>query len=153
MSTTLTHGQVTIQIPDSVPLREQAGKMSPEEVSRTPKPPSGLGRACEETAEAMVNAGAAFVAPAGVTPESLATAGQRADEIDGLIASVLFLLAKLQQLNLLLDAEAWEQLRKVNDLVNALGKTNPEVLALFAPLKKYMAKFRGSSQKETPPEK
>lgn len=140
----ITHGDVVVTLPDDLPIPERAGAMSPIEVARTPKAPRGLGAACDDAAAAIVKAGAMFVAPLGVTPDSLRKTGHDAEFIDGVIASVEFVLNKLKQANILLDAEAWERLRKVNDVVVAQGKTNPEVLAHFAPLRAFMTRGRPS---------
>lgn len=133
----LVHGDVTVRLPDNLPLPAEAGKLSPEEVARVPKARRGLGAACDSAAAAL-EVGGGFVAPRDVTPESLRKAGRKAEQIDEVIASVEFLLGTLKQANLLLDADAWEQLRKLNDQVRAQGKSDPEIARLFTPLTDYM---------------
>ena len=139
----IKHGTVTVAIPDSLVLPPQAGNLSPAEVLAIPKARRGIGLACDQAATALANAGADFVAP-GVTPEGLRTKGRMADEIDDVIASVEVLLEKLKQANLLLDAAAWEELRKLNDLVKAQGKFRPELLTRFSPLTEFMSRRRAS---------
>ena len=136
------HGEVSVAIADDLPIPAAAGTLSALDVARLPKAPRGLGAACVDTADAFTKAAAAFVPPLGITPDSLRKAARDAEAIDRVIDSVEFLLHKFKQANLLLDAEAWEQLRKVNDLVVAQGKTNPEILSLFAPLREYMKRDR-----------
>ena len=146
----ITHGEVTVGIPDELPIPAEAGTLSPAEVVAIPKPPRGIGAAAAATAEAARKAGGNFVMPAGVTPEALEKAGEDAEQIDGVIASLEVVLNKLKQANFLLDGKAWELLRKVNDQVNAQGKTSPEVLVMFAPLVKYMAQFGRSGPRKKP---
>jgi hypothetical protein len=44
---TIKHGSVTVSIPNHLAPPDNAGKMSPDEVKRTPKPPLGIGLACD----------------------------------------------------------------------------------------------------------
>jgi len=69
-----------------------------------------------------------------VTPASLRTLGKRAEEIDQVILDLEVVMNKLKQANLLFDAEAWEQIRKLNDQVKAQGKHDPEVMVMFKPV-------------------
>lgn len=136
----VTHGTISIQIPDELALPEKAGNLSPEEVARIPKPPKGLGYVCAQTAKAMETAGAKFTLPQGVTPATLAASGARADNIDQFLVDIEVVRQKLQQGNLLFDADAWEQLRKVNDQVKAQAKHDPALLAMFQPLIDFLAR-------------
>lgn len=138
----IKHGSVTVAIPEGIEIPAAAGTLSAVELSRVPRAPRAVGEACLDAADSLEKAGSAFVAPAGVTPDSLRKAGIAADEIDRIIASVEVVLGQLRQANLLLDAEAWEQLRKVNDMVLAQSKTSPEILGLFAPLRAFMTRGR-----------
>ena len=114
------------------------------------QPPRGIGAATADTAEAMRKAAGKFIAPADVTPDVLEKAGEHAEDIDHIIASLEVVLANLKQANLLLDGKAWELLRKVNDQVNAQGKTNPEILTMFLPLTRYMKRFGRTTRRKTP---
>ena len=69
--------------------------------------------------------------PAGVTSEGLVAAGEKAEGIDLVINDLEIVLQRLKQANLLFDADAYEQVRKVNDQIKAQGKHDPELLALF----------------------
>jgi hypothetical protein len=133
----ISFGPISVTIPDSITIPEQAGNLSPLEVRRMPRARRGLGTACEDTASIMRNLGDSFSVP-GVTADSLESAGQMAEEIDRVIDAVEVVLARLKQANLLIDADAWEQLRKVNDVVNALNKTNPALGLEFTVLRRYM---------------
>jgi hypothetical protein len=42
--------------------------------------------------------------------------------------------------NLLFDADAWEQIRKMNDQVKAQGKHDPELMVMFKPLLDFFAR-------------
>lgn len=136
----IKHGTVSVTIHDTLAPPDRAGKMSPDEVARTPKPPRGLGLACDNAADAMGKAGAKFAAPAGVSPETLIAAAKRADGIDQVILDLEVVLATLKQANLLFDAEAWEQIRKVNDQVKAQAKHNPELLVMFKSVLDFFAR-------------
>jgi len=146
----ITHGEVTIEVPDDLPIPAEAGKLSNDQVQAIAKPPRGIGSASSDTAEAARKAGAKFVMPADVTADGLEKAGDDAERIDNIIASVEVLLNTLKQANFLLDGKAWEMLRKVNDQVNAQGKTNPEVLTMFAPLVAYMKRFGRTGPRKPP---
>jgi hypothetical protein len=136
----VTHGTITIQIPDELALPAKAGSMSPEEVARIPKPPKGIGYVCAQTAKAIETAGERFSAPKGVTPTTLAASGARADDIDQFLVDLEVVRQMLQQGNLMFDADAWDQLRKVNDQVKAQAKHDPGLIAMFQPLIDFLAK-------------
>lgn len=132
----LKHGRVTVQIPDDITIPPQAGMLSESEVRAIPKARLGLGQACADAATAWQSI-PSFVVP-GVTPEVLIEKGKVAETIDGLVNELEVTLNKLKQANLLLDAPAWELLRKVNDQVKAQGKHNPELQRIFKELSKFM---------------
>ena len=131
------HGSVTVVVPDHLAPPERAGKLSVEEVRRLPKARLGLGLACAQASDSIVKAGDRFVLPAGVTAESLESAGSKAEEIDSVINDLEVALDTLKQANLLFDADAWEQLRRVNDQLKAQAKHDPSLEAVFAPLLTY----------------
>ena len=134
------HGSVTVLIPDELALPEKAGNMSPDEVSRIPKPPHGIGLACAQAADAITKSEGAFTLPSGVTAQKLIAAGEKAEAIDDTILDMEIVLAKLKQGNLIVDADAWEMLRKVNDQVKAQGKYHPELLSKFGAVTEYFDK-------------
>jgi hypothetical protein len=136
----ITHGTITIQVPDELAPPEQAGKLSPEQVARIPRAPRGIGLMCMQAADAAEKAGNKFALPPGVTPDSLRAAGQRADLIDQLLLDIDVVKQILQQANLLFDAEAWEQIRKVNDQVKAQAKHDPALAVMFQQLLESLAK-------------
>jgi len=102
-----------------------------------------------KAADAMRKAGKRFSPPVGVTPESISAAGDRAEDIDLVINDMEVVLQIAKQANLLFDAEAYEQLRKVNDQVKAQGKHDPELLAIFKEVIDYFA--RGPRGPKAPP--
>lgn len=144
----LKHGTVSIQIPDHLTPPEEAGRLSPREVKRTMRTPRGVGLACTHAADAMTKAQGRFVAPSGITPETLLTAAARADGMDQVVLDCEVLLRTLKQANLLVDAAAYEQLRKVNDQLKAQAKYAPELRAVFRPVLDYFA--RSSRPKPEP---
>lgn len=144
-------GSVTVTIPDDLQPPEKAGKMSPDEVASIPKAPKGLGLACEYAADAAEKAGDRFVMPKGVTPTTLRSSGGRSERVDSVLADMWVVIETLKQANLLFDADAWEQLRKMNDQVKAQGKHDAELLTIFEQLLKYMASKRPGTAAGTPP--
>lgn len=136
----IKHGTITISIPDELAPPEKAGKMSADEVARIPKAQLGVGLICAQAADIMEKVGPSFTAPAGVTPESLRAAAKRADEIDQYLVDIDVVREILKQANLLFDAEAWEQVRKVNDQVKAQGKHDPSLATSFKQVIDYFAK-------------
>lgn len=146
----VSHGEVSVVIPDDIEVPAEAGKLSADQVQAIPKPPRGIGSATSDTAEAARKAGGKFVLPADVTADALEKAGDDAERIDNIIASVEVVLSTLKQANFILDGKAWEMLRKVNDQVNAQGKSNPEVLTMFGPLVQYMKRFGRTGPRKAP---
>ena len=137
---TITEGSVSVSLADDLAPPAKAGHMSKSDVNHLPKAHRGLGLACDLTADAMEKAGAKFTAPAGVTPASLRAAGKRAEDIDKAITDLSVVLETLKQANLLFDADAWEQLRKVNDLLNAQAKHDKSLSTIFQALVAYFAR-------------
>jgi hypothetical protein len=144
----LKHGALVLTLPDDLVVDERAGKLSTKEIRRIPKVPRGVGVACAHAADAMRKAGGSFTPPAKITPDGLEAAGRRANGIDQVIVDAEVLLRTLKQANLLFDAAAWEQLRKVNDQVKAQAKHAPELLAIFRPLIDFFAHAPSRTQPE-----
>ncbi len=138
----LTHGTVTVSVPDHIEIPAQAGNLSAEQVLALPKARRGIGLACDQAATALGNV--KDFAAGGITPDSLRKKGRMAEDIDGVIDAVQVVLDKLKQANLLLDAAAWEELRKLNDLVKAQAKFRPELQPAFAPLTEFMSRRRAN---------
>ena len=136
--TTITHGPVSLTLPANLALPEQSGKLTSAEVLHLPKAPRGIGLACDSAATAMEQAGAGFVAPAGIGPELLRRRGERAEGYDGALAALDAVRDALGQANLIADAEAWEAVRQVNDAVKGQVKYHPELEAMFAIVTAYM---------------
>lgn len=136
----ITHGTVTVTIPDTLVIPANAGNLTPQEVLKIPKARLGIGLACEQAASALEKT--TNFAAGAITPHGLRRKGHMAETIDEVIASVEVVLAKLKQANLLLDADAWEELRQLNELVKAQTKFRPELGDHFAPLIEFMGRRR-----------
>jgi hypothetical protein len=143
------HGSVTVTIPDALKPPANAGTLTPDEVRRLPKAPRGIGLVGAHTADAIRKAGDKLTLPAGVTADTLDAACERADGIDQVIHDLEVVLATMKQANLLLDAEAWEQLRRVNGQVKEQMKFTPELGAMFRVLHEFMS--RGTRAGGQPP--
>lgn len=147
----IRHGTVTVSIPDELAPPPEAGSLGPDEVRRIAKAPRGMGLICDTTADAVEKSGTKFAPPAGVTAASLRAMGKRAEGMDQVLLDLDVVMNKLKQANLLVDAEAWEQIRKINDQVKAQGKHAPEVLVMFKPVLDFFARGpRPSAQAPSP---
>lgn len=132
------HGVVSLKYPDTFTVPAEAGTLSPEAARRLPKARRGVGLACEMTAQAMQK----FpdkLAVAGVVPSELAEAGRAAEEIDGVIADLDAALNYFKQANLLLDAKAHTELRKVLAHLRSHEKFDPKLADLVPHLVTYFA--------------
>lgn len=147
----IVHGPVTLVVPDNLALSDKAGKLSAAEIRRLPKAPAGIGLAAQETATALINAGAAFTAPKDVTAKTLLAAGARSDGLNGILNDLDVVRRMVQEENLLSDAACWDQLRQINDMVKGQVKHHPELKAMFAPLSAFMAKSAVRGKKAATP--
>ena len=137
--TEMKQGNVTISIPDSIEIPDKAGEMSPEEVRRLPKARHGIGLTSGATAEAM-DKDPERLAPHGVDKVRLAKLGEMAENIDNVIVDVEAITVRLKQANLLIDAEAHEELRKVLAFVRSQEKFDARILDLVPQLITYFSK-------------
>lgn len=148
-TTTIQHGGVSVTFDASLALDPRAGKLSAEEVLRIAKAPRGLGLVCDLTAASMEAAGTAFVPPQGVEAGTLRRLGTRAEGYETLLTALDVVRDRIAQANLLADAEAWEALRKVNDMVKAQGKHAAELEGMFAPLRDFVRRARTKAPSAT----
>jgi hypothetical protein len=147
---TVKYGTVSITVPDYLVPPEEAGTLSPVEVSRIPRAPRAVGTLCDLAADGIERAGKAFQAPAGVTADSLRKAGERADGMDQVIQDIEVLLNRYKQGNLLVDSAAYAIVRQVNDQIKVQAKQNPELNQFFAQLLQAMVKLRGTREEHAP---
>ncbi len=134
-------GSVTVELPPSVTIPEQAGKLSPTQISRLEKPRKGIGLTCQKTSEAMLKYAAQFAVP-GVDATKLAQKGQAAEDIDTVVFELEAALSVLKQANRLLDDDAHRDLRKVLAFVRGQEKFNPGIVNLVPSLIDYFANAR-----------
>lgn len=127
----ITHGTVTVDIPDNDPLPPKAGKLSKEDIQNLPPPPRITGRVCIQAADAIDRAGTAFSPPPGVTIASLRAAGESVENIDKRILDMEVMRRKLLQANRIIGTEAWKQVRQVNDAMKAQMKHDPGLALIF----------------------
>ena len=130
-------------MPDGYELREKAGKLTVQEVSRLTRVPKGIGRLCELTADSVEKAWGKIALPAHITPDSLRAAGKKAELLDTVIYDTEVLLAKARQSWMQDKAEAFEMVCQVNDIVRGYGKRNRDVWSLFGLALDFLDKIRG----------
>jgi hypothetical protein len=148
--TQLTYGGVTVTISEEISVPENAGSLTADEVLRLPKPRRGLGLACETTADAMEKAPEKFAIP-NLTAADLRKQGKMADDIDKVIIELEYLTYRMKQANKLLDAQAYESLRRVLTFVRGQEKFDPGLAARVPNLIAYFARG-GSKTAEPSPE-
>lgn len=137
---TLKYGMVTADLKDGMEVPEQAGKMTPAEVLRLAKGPRGVGMRCEQVIDVIENLGDTFTMPPQVTPTTLRRAATQAEAFEDLLRDLTTLTDTVRQASLLHNADAYEQLRKVNDQVKAQGKYDDRIKTAFADLTKFFAR-------------
>lgn len=128
------HGTVQVTAPDRLVPPEKAGKMSAREVRRRLKEPHGLGLAASSAAYAMERAGANLAAPQELTPNRLREAGDRSEEMAQVLKDLEVVVKQFRQASLLCDAEAYQKLRQLNDLVKAQARYRPQLRVIFQSL-------------------
>ena len=141
--TELNIGTVKIVMPDGIEIDARAGNLSDEEKREVPRVRKGLGLACEQTAVELEKAGSSFSVP-GVNATDLASKGVLAEGLDEVIEDVEIALETLKQSNLLADADAYTDLRKVNNQVKAQKDFEPGLTDRFATLISYFSRKRKS---------
>jgi hypothetical protein len=146
------HGSVTIQLPDGYELREKAGKLTVQEVSRLTRVPKGIGRLCELTADSVEKAWGKISLPAHITPDSMRAAGKKAEMLDTAIYETEVALDKMRQSWMQDKAEAFEMVCQVNDIVRGYGKRNRDVWSLFGLALDFLDKIRGRRRARIAPE-
>lgn len=147
---TVKFGSVVVTVPEHLVPPEEAGSLSPTELSRIPKAPRAVGALCEIAADAMDRAGKSFQPPPGVTADGLRKAGARADGCDLIIHDLEVVLNRFRQANVMGDADAYKLVRQVNDQVKAQGKHSPELHRIFDRLVQSFADLRGHKEPATP---
>ena len=80
------------------------------------------------------------LAPHGVDKVRLTKLGEMAENIDNVIVDVEAITVRLKQANLLIDAEAHEELRKVLAFVRSQEKFDARILDLVPQLISYFSK-------------
>ena len=136
--TEINVGTVTIILPEGMTLDPRAGKLTKAEKYGVPKARKGLGLACDQTAAAMEKANGALVVP-NVTAGGLRQKGALAENIDQVIEDTKIALEIMRQANLLADADAFTELRKVNQQVKAQSQFNPSLKDRFAAVIDYFS--------------
>jgi hypothetical protein len=130
-------GTVFVQLPPHLSLPEEAGTLSPDQMNRLPKARHGIGLACEQAATAMEKAS---ITVPEVTPDELRRAGMAAEAWDDVLADLQVVVEKARQANLLHDADAHDQLRRVWAVVSAQGKFDHGLLERFAAVGSYFGR-------------
>jgi hypothetical protein len=133
----IKHGVVTLSVDDHLVPPPEAGNLTVEEVRRLPKARPGIGLACQASAQAIEQVGAALTLPPELSPEALRSAGERAEEVDQVIRDLELLLQRFRQANLIFDADALARLSQLNELVKLKARQTPEVETAFSVLRSF----------------
>jgi hypothetical protein len=120
MNAEIKVGTVTVVLPEGLELPEKAGSLKDKEVRRMVRVRRGLGRACRHTAVQMTKSAPGFAVP-GLEPERLEELGRQAEVWDTVITDLEIALGRARQANLLVDAAAYNALRRVNNQVKAIA--------------------------------
>lgn len=144
----IKNGPVTIEVPDYLVPPKGAGTLSPAQVQALVKPRPGLGVVCDAAADALENDELDFQAPKGITPAILRKAGERAEGMDLIVKHLENTLEMYKQGNLIVDAEAFELISKLNDQIKVQGKRDKTVLTAFAGVTAYFKKTAKTSKKK-----
>ncbi len=136
-------GTVKIVLPPGIEIDARAGKLSDEEKREVPRVRKGIGLACDQTAVEIEKVGTSFSIP-GVTASGIAAKGVLAEGLDEVIEDMEIALETLKQANLLADADAYTDLRKVNNQVKAQADFQPELKDRFATVITYFSSKRKS---------
>jgi siderophore synthetase component len=146
---TLTHGVITVTIPDNLTPHEQAGQLTAKDMQRLAKAPRDVGGGCEDAAaeleESLKDPATALPVSAHITPDALRLAAAKADDTDKIIQNLEYMLSLFKQSNLLHDADAWKLLREVNDAIQSRAKHDPDVLKRFASTVRFFKRRRSSN--------
>jgi hypothetical protein len=122
-----------------------AGKLTDDEKKRLPRARRGVGLACEQTAAALEKSEGELVVPE-VEPEALRRKGKLAEDIDQVIEDMKVALEMVCQGNLLADADAFTDLRKVNKQVKAQVDFKPGLADRFAAVIAYFSRKKASKE-------
>lgn len=132
------HGVVALKYPDTFTLPADAGSLSLQAARRLAKARRGIGLACDMTAQAMAKFPERLAVP-GIDADALRQDGAAAEAIDGTIADLETALMYFKQGNLILDAKAHTELRKVLAFVRSQEKFDPRLADLVPHLVAYFA--------------
>lgn len=139
--TSYSFGTLTISIPEHLALPSAAGKLSADDVRRLSNPPRGIGKACDEAAACIEKAGAGLPLPPEITPDELRRLGQRAEQIDQVLDDLRVFSQRLMQANLLMDAEAFNALRRIYGIVKSEASWDPGIHQTFQPLFEFFSTY------------
>ena len=141
-------GTVSVVLPEGIEVPAKAGHLSEQDVRRLVKVRRGLGLTCLHTAGEMEKSSEPFSVP-DVTPEKLRTTGEQADMWDEIISDLEVALHVAKQANLIVDAEAFNMLRRVNNQVKAQVPFEPKLKERFSTVLDY---FSATKRKNALPE-
>lgn len=135
----IKEGTVTVVIPDTLQLPDNAGQLSKKEKQSLPRARRGIGLVGEHTAIGMKKSEDTAEIE-GISADGLAKMCADAESIDTVIADLEVALEQLKQANLLMDADAHTALRKVYAQLSAKAKFDGSVAERFSALFAYFGR-------------
>ena len=133
---TLTQGTVTIQVPEGIQIPSDAGTLSTKDMQRLVKARSGVGFACQMTAQAMRQNPGRLNVPE-VNPDELERMGNMAEGMDLILNDLDMLREVCRQANLIIDSDTHNMLRRVLAFVRAQQKFDNTLPTLVPQLEVY----------------
>ena len=142
-----TQGRITIDVPENLTLPEEAGHMTSAEVRRLPKARKNVSLVCDTVAESM-RKNPDRICPYGITADQVEASGRVVDLINSLGTDLAETMGVIAQSDVILSAEAHDNLRKVLAFVRGQEKFDPRLGHLVPELIEYFSR-RSSGQTET----
>lgn len=136
---TLNEGTVTIQLPEYIQIPADAGTLSTKDMQRMVKARTGIGLACEMTAQAMRQNPTRLNVPE-VNPDELERMGKMAEGMDLILNDLDVLREICRQANLIIDSDTHNMLRRVLAFVRSQEKFDRTLSTLVPQLEVYFGK-------------
>lgn len=142
----LFEDSVSVDLEADLRIPERAANLSPAESKALINAPGSAATLGPLIAEAMRRAGSDFIAASGTTPEEIERLSNDALRLDRHKRNTERMLDTLKNADRLIEADLWDKLRMVNDLVNIRSKREGAVAGEFKELTAYMKRYAGTAK-------